>query len=276
MQMVTAESPRGGTEPSGGALDGWQAVIGIAIGEPMFDGYPVMDMDQGEPPDHAYADFLVREVFGIQEAERRRLARELHDTVGQALVAVRLDLESLRREPRRLIRHRRLDACLAIVDQAMESVRDFALELRPPVLDDLGLVAATRWYSRRQSKLGGFRVAVASNGEASGFGTEIETACFRVLQEALTNVVRHSRATRVRVELAGMDDVLVLTVVDNGIGFDTGPSRPSPGSGLGLAGMRERTRHLGGSLEVISEVGRGARIVARFSRSADIGIAGVA
>ena len=274
--MVIAASPTGSGEPLGAVLDGWQAVIGIAIGEPAVDGFPVMDLDSGQAPDGTYADPFVRDMIDAQEAERRRLARELHDTVGQALMAVRFDLELLRREPRRLIGRRRLNASLAIVDEAMASVRDFALELRPPVLDDLGLIAATRWYVRRQSRIGGFRVAVVSNAAASGFGAETETACFRVLQEALTNVVRHSHATRVRVELAGSDDALVLTVADNGIGFDAGPRRPGPGSGLGLMGMRERTRHLGGSLEVISELGRGARIVARFSRSVDTGSVGAA
>ncbi len=273
--MVIAASPRGGAPHSEDELAGWQAVMGTTVGDPIFDA-AVINLNEVGPREPADADPFVRELLEAQERERRRLARELHDTVGQALIAVRFDLEALRREPRRLLGRRRLAASLAIVDQAMASVRDFALELRPPVLDDLGLIAATRWYARRQAKFGGFRVTVVSNAQAGGFATEIETACFRVLQEALANVVRHGHATRVGVELAGIEDALVLTVVDDGVGFDPSQSRPGAGSGLGLHGMRERTRILGGSLEVIAEVGRGVRVVARFPRSSRTAVNGAA
>ena len=274
--MVIAASPGGGTPHSEDELAGWRAVMGTTVEEPIFDADRVINLNELGPPERADADPFVREFLEAQEMERRRLARELHDTVGQALIAIRFDLEALRREPRRLMGRRRLAASLALVDQAMAAVRDFALELRPPVLDDLGLIAATRWYARRQAKLGGFRVTVGTNAQAADFAPEIETACFRVLQEALANVVRHSQATSVGVDLAGRDDALVLTVVDNGVGFDPGQSRPDAGSGLGFHGMRERTRILGGSLEVIAEVDRGVRIVARFPRSSRIDVNGAA
>ena len=210
----------------------------------------------------------IRDLVAIQELERRRIARDLHDVVGQALTSVKLSLETSRRDddPGRLDAN--LRRSIALVDQAMRDVRDIAFDIRPAILDDLGLVAAVRWYLARQARIVGYRPSLRAESVRHHLGVEIESACFRTLQETLANVARHAHATRVGVELVQTADALTLVVEDDGIGFDAtarlGRSTHQPT--LGLLGLAERVALVGGSFEIESQPGRGTRVVARFPR----------
>lgn len=169
----------------------------------------------------------------IQEDERRHLSRGLHDQVGQCLTAIKMNIETTQLKPDRL--RERLDEAKMLLDQTLEQVRTLSLNLRPSMLDDLGLVAALRWYVERFSAM----TTIDSHFRAVPDGLvvvpEVATACFRAVQEALTNVARHARASRVNVELACLPDCFDLIVRDDGEGFD-----PARVHGLGLIGMRER------------------------------------
>jgi len=213
-------------------------------------------------------DDVVRDLLAAQELERRRIARDLHDVVGQALTAVKLSLEAQRRNHDTRTGDAELRRSIAIVDQAMRDVRDIAFDLRPAILDDLGLVAATRWYLSRQARIGGYRSTLRADAIRREVGVEIESACFRTLQEALTNVARHARATRVKVELRQAGDELILVVEDDGVGFCPRTTRRPVGRRptLGLIGASERANLVGGSLDVASRPGEGTRITARFPR----------
>lgn len=215
------------------------------------------------------ADASIRGLVAAQEQERRRIARDLHDVIGQALTAVKLNLEALRRDPSARLTDADLRRSIAVIDGAMREVRDVAIDLRPAILDDLGLVAALRWYLSRQGRLVGYRTSFGADHIPLGLSDEVASACFRAVQEALTNVARHARATRVRVELRRMHDTLVLMVEDDGAGFDVLRSGRRAGKRptLGLTGMAERVSTIGGSLEITSGPGRGTRICARFPRA---------
>jgi PAS domain S-box-containing protein len=203
-----------------------------------------------------------------QEEERRRIAVELHDELGQVLTAVKINLQSVER---RLDAQARADLAetVASVDQAIERVRDLALDLRPSVLDDLGLPAALRWYTHRFMRDTGIEVHVSADATPR-LETAVETACFRVAQEALTNIMRHGQARHVWVDLDDDDGVAVLKIRDDGAGFDVVAARERAigGFSLGLLGMQERVTSLGGEFDVQSVAGLGTWLSARFPASA--------
>ena len=207
---------------------------------------------------------LSRRVVDVQEEERRRLARELHDEIGQVLTAIGMNLQAImaagvQADPRRL------EECLAIVDRAFLQVRDLALDLRPPMLDDLGLAAALRWLVDRQAQRDGLIVHIVAESKEPALPLELATACYRIAQEALTNVTRHAGARQVWVELQQGEDEVRLVVRDEGVGFDPEEARrPARGSGLGLLGMEERVRLLGGRIAIESAPGQGTAIRVRF------------
>ena len=207
---------------------------------------------------------LSQRLLKVQENERRLIARELHDQIGQALTAVKLNLESLRSGRR--AKAFPLDESVAIVEQLMEAVRSMSLELRPSVLDDLGLAAALRWYADRQGRRAGLAVRVRTQLPTERLASDLETACFRVAQEAITNVARHAGAKRVEVDARAEDGTLDLTVRDDGTGFDVAAVRggtTAEGS-IGLDGMEERVRLLGGDFRIDSQPGTGTTVWARF------------
>ena len=207
---------------------------------------------------------LSRRLFQVQEEERRHLARELHDQMGQALTAAKLNLQAAQRrlEERDLIA-RTLDDGIAALETLLEQVRQISLDLRPPLLDDLGLVPALRWYLDQQAQRAGLRIEFFADPALERMSPEIETACFRVAQEGLTNVVRHARAQTVNVELHRTPEALHLVVRDDGIGFDV-MTAEQQGVSLGLLGMRERVTLLGGEMDCKSAPGRGTEIHAFF------------
>ena len=202
-----------------------------------------------------------------QEAEREKIARELHDEIGQVLTAVKINLQSVQRSCRTADCVPRLDESIGIVDEALGRVRELSIELRPSLLDDLGLTAALRWYVDRYAQRTGIIAEVLNGFEEDGrLPRELETACFRIAQEALTNVARHAQAGSVSVQLERSRERMLLTVMDDGVGFDIDNLRKKApaASTLGLRGMEERALAVGGYIEIDSGSGRGTRVRAIF------------
>lgn len=209
---------------------------------------------------------LSQQLIEVQENERRHIARELHDEIGQALTALKVNLQTLGRlkEPQEL--GPRIGESISIIDRTIQQVRNLSLDLRPSLLDDLGIVAALRWYIDRQAQRAGFEAQFLASPPELRLIADLETTCFRVVQEALTNVVRHAQAQRVRIELQKHEDQLLLTVLDDGIGFDPGEvwQRTASDTSLGLMGMRERVQLVGGTIEIISHPAGGTEIQVVF------------
>jgi len=187
---------------------------------------------------------------GVREEERKRLARELHDQLGQALTAIKLDVCALVREmgADRPAPLPRVSTILKLVDETTECVRRIATELRPGVLDDLGLMAAIEWAGEDFEARTGTKCRLVLPSEEISIDSERATAIFRILQEALTNVVRHAAASEVEVRLEKNENELVLLVHDNGKGMDEG--KISRGESLGILGMQERAHLFSGEVMI--------------------------
>ena len=209
---------------------------------------------------------LSRQLLNAQEAERQHIARELHDQIGQSMTAIKLNLKSIQPSPYEATAWTILQETIAVVDQTLEQVRTLSLNLRPSMLDDLGLAAALRWYLDRQAQRAGFSVHFASELSASDISQEIETTCYRVAQELVTNVVRHAHARNVRVELRRLDTEMELFIQDDGVGFDLNAAREQATleTRLGLLGVQERVLIVGGRLEIQTAPSRGTEIRVRF------------
>jgi PAS domain S-box-containing protein len=201
-----------------------------------------------------------------QEAERRRVARALHDEIGQALTTLKLNLQLIQHAAQAWPQAEQLNESIGSIDRAVQQVRELSLDLRPSLLDDLGLVAALRWYVDREAQRAGLLAEVVSGPFDTRLPPELETACFRIVQEALTNVVRHGQARQVWVELRQRGAQLHLTIHDDGIGFDvqTVLNRRVPEVNLGLQGMQERALIVGGQLTINSTLGHGTEVKAHF------------
>jgi signal transduction histidine kinase len=218
-----------------------------------------------------YADrlqALSRRLVEVQEEERRHLARELHDEFGQVLATITMHLHAARGLAGAAALPR-LDECATLLQQAGEQVRSLALELRPTMLDTLGLEAALRWLADHLQKRNGCQMQVVGHLSGAPPTPEMAIACFRLAQEALTNVVRHATAQHVWIELSQSESFLALVVRDDGVGFDVAVTQEEAArrGSLGLLGMAERVQLLGGTLQVESEPGRGTRIRASFPLS---------
>ena len=209
---------------------------------------------------------LSRQLLNAQEAERRHIARELHDQIGQSLTAIKLNLKMLQPSAHETSALTILHETITVVDQTLEQVRTLSLDLRPSMLDDLGLVAALRWYLDRQAQRAGFSVQFASEFSDGDVSKEIETTCFRVVQELVTNIARHAQARNVRVELRQLETELELFIQDDGVGFDLTAAREQAPheTSLGLLGMQERVMIVGGRLEIQSAPSRGTEVRVRF------------
>jgi PAS domain S-box-containing protein len=208
---------------------------------------------------------LSHRLIEVQEAERRRIAGELHDEIGQALTIVKMNLQAAQRLAGTSKTDRHFGESVAVVESALEQVRSLSLDLRPSLLDDLGFVAALRWYVARQARLAGFVLHFSVDDLGGRLAPALETTCFRVAQEALTNIVRHAGAREVWVGLA-CDEHLCLTIRDDGVGFDVAAAqaRASYGESFGLLGMRERVGIVGGHLAISSAPGQGTLVHACF------------
>ena len=182
-----------------------------------------------------------------QETAARRLSHELHDELGQSLTAIKANVTAL--DPATPPDPARLEDCRRLIDEAIQNVRELSHLLRPTILDDFGLDAGIRWLAERFGERTGIEVDFKSSF-GGRLADETETHLFRIVQEALTNVARHSKATRVAIELARNGTRVHLTIKDNGHGF-----HGNGGSGLGLVGMRARAQSLGGELRISSRDG---------------------
>jgi signal transduction histidine kinase len=195
-----------------------------------------------------------------QEDERRALSRELHDEVAQAFSAVLMEAENLLDlDPAPKVRAH-LDSIRGVAENGMNEIRNMALLLRPSMLDDFGLLPALEWQAREIGKRTGLRIQVAS--ELSGeLPEEHKTCVYRVVQEALNNCARHAQASAVEVSVCSEAGQILVTVQDDGSGFD-----PQRVRGLGLLGMEERARHLGGTFHIDSKPGRGTLLSVTLPR----------
>jgi signal transduction histidine kinase len=189
-----------------------------------------------------------------QEQVARRFSHELHDELGQALAAIKANLSALRQSPDPA----RLEDCMALVDGAIQDVREMSQLLRPTILDDFGLDAALRALSDRFAQRTGIQVEYTSDIQGRRLRDEAETHLFRIAQEALTNVARHSGATRVQIALRSSGGKIELAIKDNGRG--SGMQTGEGPRGLGLAGMQTRARGCGGDLTIRSEPGNGFEV----------------
>jgi signal transduction histidine kinase len=210
---------------------------------------------------------LSHRLLEIQEAERRYIALELHDEIGQALTGLKIGLK-------RTESARTLESALTLlqentptVEELINKVRNLSIELRPPILDDIGLSAALDWYVNRLSDKAGLKAVFHTDFTDERLSPILELTCFRITQEALTNAVRHSDAKNVYVDLEKINGDLHLTIRDDGKGFKTDQSRVKAlkGQSFGLLGMQERATLAGGRLELTSEPGKGTVIHAYFA-----------
>jgi PAS domain S-box-containing protein len=207
---------------------------------------------------------LSSSLLRAQEIERRNIARELHDEIGQALTGIQLNFQAI--EP--LLSDPNTSAMLAdsmaTIERVLHQVRDLSLNLRPSVLDDFGLVAALNWLVKRQPQGTGLVIELEADPLEPRPVADIETVCFRVTQEALTNAARHAKASRVRIELKKRETELELVIRDNGVGFDVprAMQHSAAGSSMGLLGMYERVALVGGRIEITSAPAEGTRISA--------------
>jgi PAS domain S-box-containing protein len=211
-------------------------------------------------------EILSRRLVEAQETERRYIARELHDEVGQTLTAIKINLQSIQLRLSGQAPAPEISESIEFVERALTQVRNLSLDLRPSLLDDLGLVAALRWYVDRQAQRAGLQACFIADPPDLKLPPELETACFRVAQEALTNVVRHARARRVDVMLQQRGQQVELSIRDDGVGFNVPLTlyRASCGASLGLLGLQERVHLAHGQAEIISAPGQGTEIRARF------------
>jgi signal transduction histidine kinase len=203
---------------------------------------------------------LSQQILDIQEDERRHIARDLHDQIGQALTALKVNLQSIQRTSNSNGTYNAsFEESLNIIDRTIQQVRNLSLELRPSLLDDLGVVAAIRWYVDRQAQRAGFKWDFVADPPEMRLKSDLETTCFRLVQEAITNVVRHAQASMVQIELRQLENEMELVIRDDGVGFDVREARARSANdpSLGLIGMEERVQLIGGRIEITSSSSEG-------------------
>jgi PAS domain S-box-containing protein len=213
---------------------------------------------------------LSRQLLQVQEDDRRAIARDLHDEIGQSLTAIKLNVERAQRASDLAARDRIMKDCLQITEGVLNQVRNLSLDLHPSILDDLGLAYALKWYADRQAERAGLKIEVAADPSLPRLSRDIEIGCFRIAQEALTNVVRHAKASRAVVTLLRGMRRVALRVRDNGVGFvvDAASSSGYGEASVGLASMQERARLLGGEVRVTSRLGHGTEVIATLPLTA--------
>ncbi|NNE45505.1 MAG: PAS domain S-box protein [Rhodothermales bacterium] len=205
---------------------------------------------------------LSRKLVEAQELERRNLAHELHDHIGQMLTAAKISLQEAREIAVQDKVAAALDEHIEIVGETLEQIRSLSLELRPSLLDDFGLVPALKWLIGRQSAEAAYQITLAADLSMPRLPNEVEVTCFRVAQEALANVARHASPGIVQLEIERRPDRVVFAIIDDGVGFDVeaAMARASSGNSLGLLSMSERARLVGGVLHINSVVGKGTTV----------------
>ncbi len=203
---------------------------------------------------------LSRELVQTQETERRRLARDLHDEIGQVLTALHINLQLMKAQTGGQA-EAPLSESLLLTSQLLRQVRQLAIDLRPQLLDELGLEQALRTYVARQSERNGWQMAISTTGKGRPLSDDVSVACYRIVQESLTNAARYACATKISLEMQWTDHAIELCVTDDGVGFDT--SDPAVSShGSGLKGLDERVRLAGGRFSVRSAPKSGCTVQA--------------
>jgi len=200
----------------------------------------------------------LRRAVQAQEVERRRLARELHDETGQALTSILLGLGAVERAETTDEAHAAAAELRTLVVETLQDVRRLAVELRPSALDDFGLEPALRRLGQSVREAGGLDVQVETMLGGERLAPDVETAVYRIVQEALTNVIKHANAARASIVVTRKPDGVLVMIEDDGRGFDPAASRDG---GLGLLGMRERVELLDGTLQVEAEPGQGTTLI---------------
>ena len=214
----------------------------------------------------ARMETLSRQLLATGEAELRRIARELHDEIGQGLTAAKIEVEAARRTNDPAALALRLDDAQAVIEQLLHLVRTLSLDLRPASLDELGLVAALRTHVHAQAVRGDLMLQFDTDEIPRSAKPEVEIACFRVAQEAMTNIIRHAQANSVVIALRYNGAEAWLTVQDDGVGFDMAEATAGTdvGTSFGLLSMRERAQLAGGRFYCTSSSGLGTKIEAYF------------
>ena len=209
---------------------------------------------------------MSKRVLSIQEEERRSISRELHDDIGQSLTALKIGLHRL---VQRISDHDRvlLAECLNTADNTLDKLRDLSHELRPPQLDQLGLEGALEWLVGRQRNTTGLDFKCEFSGLYARLPAEIESVCYRISQEALSNATRHASAKQIRIRVELSDRLLTLAIRDNGVGFDmdTAQKKALKTGSLGLISMEERAQLAGGRLKMRTVPGGGTTVQATFA-----------
>ena len=257
-------------EISGLRADGTEFPIESTISQTLIEGKPQLTAVLRDITQRRRAEEDLREMNrqlrslsaslqDVREQERARIAMELHDDLGQQLTGLKLELSWLsgRVKEGRQATAEEVGAMRQLLDTAIASVRRIATELRPLILDDLGFGEAVAWQTAEFAKRSGLKVDLDLQAQALVKDDVVATALFRIVQESLTNVVRHAGASSVQVRLTSDEDHLVLTVCDNGGGIVAGGRS---GTGIGLVSMRERATALGGQLKIAGEPGAGTTI----------------
>jgi signal transduction histidine kinase len=205
---------------------------------------------------------LSAEMVRAHEEERKSLSREVHDEVGQTLTALGIEIANIER-----LSHdngpefkARVEDARQLVQQMIRTVRNMSMGLRPSLLDDSGLVPALRWQAREFSKRAGVPVDLEIDGKLDVLADGVNTCIYRVVQEALTNCARHAGASHIRIAVHGQGDRVSLAIQDDGVGFQ--PSQDT--AGLGIIGIEERVRDLGGHIRIESEPQRGTLLLAEI------------
>ena len=201
---------------------------------------------------------LAAHLLSVREEERADVAREIHDELGQVLTGLKMDVTWLAARLGEAPLLEKTAAMSALIESTIRAVRRIATGLRPEVLDDMGLVAGIDWQAKEFQKRTGIRCRIKLPPETTAFGTELSITTFRIFQEILTNVARHSQATRLEVELRTEGDRLLLAVADNGVGIAAGQANGR--RSFGLLGMQERALRLGGEVRIGGSAGHGTRV----------------
>lgn len=212
-----------------------------------------------------YQHKLTHFVIQAQEEERKRISRELHDGIGQALYSILVGLNVLGHGKLSGPMKQHVADIQQMTAKAMEEAKRMALELRPSALDDLGLLPALRSLIKRVEKSFGLTVDLHVHGGWSRHSAAVETALYRIVQEAMTNTAKYAQACTLGIVFEEREKELVVTVVDDGTGFDVEQAERN-GSGLGLFGMKERAQLLGGSFDIRSVIGEGTTVIVRIPR----------
>lgn len=211
------------------------------------------------------SDNLAKFLIKAQEEERKKIARELHDEVGQTLTAIKINLEILRgKVGSDLLSY--IEESINLIDKTIEQIRDISLNLRPSLLDNLGLKSAIKWYIEKQKSKAGIDIEYELDFDQEKLDPDYAITIFRIIQESITNIVRHAKAKKVFLSIKEEENSILINIEDDGVGFDVENiwNEVKEGRALGILGIKERVELLKGNLEIKSGKGEGTRIKITF------------